>query len=112
MADASEERRTRSAGPGLGPWDCPQPPGRARGRTAPVVVHQPSGAGGRQVSVGGRPVGVAWSLSDVLGVVRRIGIALNHEEAATTPLIEWRGGGTTAWPRPRPAPPAEPTAAP
>ncbi|MFI2436716.1 hypothetical protein [Streptomyces sp. NPDC018693] len=65
-----------------------------------MVVHQPTGAGGRQVSVGGRPVGVARSVADVLTVVQRVGIDLDHEEAGRTPLIEWRGGGPAVWPQP------------
>ncbi|HET9382630.1 MAG TPA: hypothetical protein VFP69_17620 [Streptomyces sp.] len=97
MADAFTPRRPRSAGPGLGPWDCPSPPGRARGRTAPVVVHKPFSAGGRQVSLMGRVVGVATGVADVLAVVRRVGIIVGHEEAGTTPLIEWRGGGADRW---------------
>lgn len=97
MANASMAWRTRSAGPGLGPWDCPRPPGGERGRAAPVVVHQHFGGGGRHVSVRGEVVGVARSVADVLAVVRRVGIVLGHEEARTTPLIEWRGGGADAW---------------
>ena len=90
-------RRSRVAGPGLGPWDCPQPPGRERGRAAPVVVHEPLVNGGRQVSVRGEIAGVARSVAEVLVVVRRVGIVLDPEEAASTPLIEWRGRGADAW---------------
>ncbi len=43
-------------------------------------------------------MGVARSVADVLAVVRRLGIVLGHEEAGTTPLIEWRGGGADTWP--------------
>lgn len=98
MTDASMTRRTRAAGPGLGPWDCPRPPGGERGRAAPVVVHSPFSSGGRQVSVRGELVGLAHSVADVLAEVRRLGIALEQEEAGATPLIEWRGGGADAWP--------------
>ncbi|CAL9354550.1 hypothetical protein SUDANB6_00534 [Streptomyces sp. enrichment culture] len=89
-------RRRGPAGPGLGPWDCPRPPGGENGRAAPVVVHQQLG-GGRQVSVGGRMVGTARSVAEVLAVMRRVGVHLEHEEVRTTPLIEWRGGGADAW---------------
>ena len=64
---------------------------------APVVVHQPLLTGGRRVSVRGQSVAVAHSLADVLAVVRRIGILLEHEEAGGTALIEWRGGGVGVW---------------
>lgn len=90
-------RRRGAAGPGWGPWDCPRPPGRGSGRAAPVVVHQQRDGGGRQVSVAGEMVGTAQSLADVLALVRRVGVHLEHEEAPTTPLIEWRGGGADAW---------------
>lgn len=46
-----------------------------------MVVHRPLLTGGRQVSVRGEGVAVARSLADVLAVVRRIGILLEHEEA-------------------------------
>ncbi|GAA2648752.1 hypothetical protein GCM10010307_56640 [Streptomyces vastus] len=83
---------------GLGPWGLPAALGGEWGRAAPVVVHQPFGGSGRQVAVRGKVVGVAHSVADVLAVVRRLGIALGHEEAGVTPLIEWRGGGADAWP--------------
>ncbi|MFI6012591.1 hypothetical protein ACIBAG_27880 [Streptomyces sp. NPDC051243] len=40
---------------------------------------------------------MARSVADVLAVVSWIGIALDPEEAGTTPLIEWRGGGVDVW---------------
>lgn len=62
-----------------------------------MVVHRPLPAGGRQVSVRGAGVAVAGSVADVLALVRRIGILLEHEEAGTSALIEWRGGGVDVW---------------
>lgn len=89
--------RRRSGGPGLGPWDCPQPPGRDAGRIAPVVVHAPCDGGRRQVSVAGEAAGVAYGAADVLALVRRFGVELEYGEVAASALIEWRGGGPDAW---------------
>lgn len=112
MADAPRVRRTKSAGPGLGSWDYPQPPGGKRGRVAPIVVHQPLGAGGRPVSVRGEVVGVAQSVADVLTVLRRVGIVLVGE-AEQQPGAERRRGrrSVTCHRRtstPRPTPPQWP----
>ncbi|WOP39280.1 hypothetical protein RKE32_35505 [Streptomyces sp. Li-HN-5-13] len=60
-----------------------------------MVVHEPLVDGGRQVSVRGETAGVARSVAEVVVVVRRVGIVLDPEEAASTPLIEWRGAD--AW---------------
>ncbi|MFR0357391.1 hypothetical protein [Streptomyces sediminimaris] len=62
-----------------------------------MVVHRPLLTGGRQVSVRGEGVAVARNVTDVLALVRRIGILLEHEEAGTSALIEWRGGGADVW---------------
>lgn len=49
------------------------------------------------MSVRGEVVALARNVADVLAVVGRIGIVLDPEEAAITPLIEWQGGGIHAW---------------
>lgn len=95
MAGATGRRRG-AAGPGWGPWDCPRPPDRGSGGVAPVVVHQQRDGGGRQVSAG-EMMGAAQRLVEVLALVRRIGVHLEHEEARTARLIQWRGGGADAW---------------
>ncbi|MFG2682107.1 hypothetical protein [Streptomyces sp. NPDC048392] len=62
-----------------------------------MVVHQPMGDGCRRVSLRDQPVGAARSLAEVLAVVRAVGIAPGADEAAASPLIEWRGAGVDVW---------------
>ncbi|MET8468842.1 hypothetical protein ABZY90_32285 [Streptomyces sp. NPDC006422] len=81
-----------SAGPA---WSLP-PDGRRAG-PRPVVVHPVRGDDGRLVTLRGRRAGVARSLTDVVELLRLAGVALDADEVATSPLIEWRGGGPGAW---------------
>ncbi len=62
-----------------------------------MVVHRPRGGPGREVSVAGTPAGRAYSLADVVALVRRVGIDLDPGEALATSLIEWRGAGADSW---------------
>ncbi|WP_340374882.1 hypothetical protein U5640_06790 [Streptomyces sp. SS7] len=48
------------------------------------------------MSVRGEVVALARNVAYLLAVVGRIGIVLDPEEAAITPLIEWPGGGIHA----------------
>jgi hypothetical protein len=68
----------------------------------PVIVYPPSVTGGRRVRADGTILGLAHRLADVVEFLRRAGLGLDEFEVATSPLIEWRGGGPDAWPEPAP----------
>ncbi|WP_428951129.1 hypothetical protein [Streptomyces sp. cg35] len=61
------------------------------------MVHDAHDGGGRSVTVRGRQAGVARSVDDVVALLRLLGVDLDAEEAAVSPLIEWRGGGPAMW---------------
>ncbi|ARF58629.1 hypothetical protein [Streptomyces gilvosporeus] len=63
----------------------------------PVVVHPPSPDGGRQVTIGGEPVGRAYSTVDVLEFLRRAGLATDVVTLDDREVIEWRGGDHEVW---------------
>ncbi|MFI9079143.1 hypothetical protein ACIGW8_22180 [Streptomyces sioyaensis] len=66
----------------------------------PVVVHPPSPAGGRRVTVDAQILGLAYGPRDVVEFLRRAGLdedAINLDDPL---LIEWRGGGPDVWPPP------------
>ncbi|MFD7713850.1 hypothetical protein [Streptomyces sp. NPDC059786] len=65
--------------------------------TPPVVVHHAHENSGRQVTLRGRQAGVARSVADVIELLCLAGVCLDAEEVATSPLIEWRGGGRGLW---------------
>ncbi|MBO1329986.1 hypothetical protein J3486_01780 [Streptomyces sp. VRA16 Mangrove soil] len=60
-------------------------------------MHPAHGGGGRCVTLRGKQAGVARSLGDVIELLRLHGVALDTDEAVTTPLIEWREGGPGLW---------------
>ncbi|MFI9101985.1 hypothetical protein ACIGXA_15825 [Streptomyces fildesensis] len=62
-----------------------------------VVVH-PLENGTRRVTIGGTPVGRAYSLTDIVEFLRRAG--LDDVELEDHPLIDWRGGGPEVQARP------------
>ncbi|MBT2389837.1 MULTISPECIES: hypothetical protein [Streptomyces] len=64
---------------------------------APVVVHPLSPEGGRQVTIRGEPVGVAYHLLDLLEFLRRAGLPEADTSVDDPELIEWRGGGPDVW---------------
>ncbi|MFC8708910.1 MULTISPECIES: hypothetical protein [unclassified Streptomyces] len=64
-------------------------------RQRPVVVSRPSPSGGRRVRANGEILGLAYGLRDIEEFLRRAG--LEDIDAATSPLIEWRGGGPEIW---------------
>jgi hypothetical protein len=66
----------------------------------PVIVYPPSPTGGRRVRADGEILGLAHSLRDVAEFLRRAGLDLDEDQAAESPLIEWRGGGPWLWPEP------------
>ncbi|MEV4684070.1 hypothetical protein [Streptomyces kurssanovii] len=62
-----------------------------------VVVQPPDGRGLREVTMGGRTVGSAWSLRGLRKVLRRLG----HPEDVDVEdrsLIVWLGGDSGTWP--------------
>ncbi|MEU9654357.1 hypothetical protein AB0E00_36450 [Streptomyces sp. NPDC048110] len=61
----------------------------------PVVVGRPSSSGGRRVRADGEILGLVYRLRDVAEFLRRAG--LEDIDAATSELIEWRGGGPEVW---------------
>ncbi|PSM45323.1 hypothetical protein C6Y14_04540 [Streptomyces dioscori] len=62
-----------------------------------VLVHPPRGDGGRRVTVHGEPVGTAMNLPDIVEFLRRAGLEFDENEVTVSPLIEWRGGGSSYW---------------
>ncbi|NBM17005.1 hypothetical protein GUY61_15520 [Streptomyces sp. GC420] len=60
-------------------------------------MHPPAPLGGRRVTVDGEVIGLAHSLKELTEFLREAGIGLTEEELATSPLIEWRGGGPYEW---------------
>ncbi|MCX5387399.1 hypothetical protein [Streptomyces sp. NBC_00083] len=77
----------------------------------PIVVHRIQGEGGRRVTVRGRIQGIVYSDSDLIEVLRIVGVTDPESTvASSSPLLEWRdapphdyglGPGEAA---PRPAP--------
>ncbi|QNA77616.1 hypothetical protein C8250_042880 [Streptomyces sp. So13.3] len=70
-------------------------------RSAPIVVHRLSAAGGRRVTARAQDVeqilGVAYNDRDVIEFLRRVGIddpepLLDHPD-----WVEWRGGRPHQW---------------
>ena len=68
----------------------------------PVVVHGLSPKGGRQVTIRGERVGVAYHLLDLLEFLRRAGLPEADTSVDDPELIEWRGGGPDVWAAPSP----------
>ncbi|MEU5929316.1 hypothetical protein ABZ817_38325 [Streptomyces antimycoticus] len=61
----------------------------------PVVVHPPSPADGRRVTIQGEVAGLAHAPADVSEFLRRAGTEDARLDAPE--LIEWRGGGPEVW---------------
>lgn len=54
------------------------------------------------MTVHGEAVGTAMNVPDVVEFLRRAGLEFDENEVAVSPLIEWRGGGSSYWgPEPR-----------
>ncbi|WP_228974991.1 hypothetical protein [Streptomyces sp. DH12] len=68
----------------------------------PVVVYPPSPSGGRRVRADGEILGLAYNLTDLVEFLRRAGLDMEPEDAAVSPLIEWRGGDANVWGPPPP----------
>ncbi|MFE2850535.1 hypothetical protein ACFXJO_05305 [Streptomyces lavendulae] len=65
-----------------------------------IVVHAPDSSGGRRVHVDSEILGLAHSIRDVQEFLRRAGLDWDEEQIASSPMIEWRGGGPDSWPAP------------
>jgi hypothetical protein len=64
----------------------------------PAVVYPPSEDGGRRVRIGGRFVGIAYSVTDVVAFMQEAGLqGWDEMDVVRTELIEWRGGEPDAW---------------
>jgi hypothetical protein len=65
--------------------------------TPPIVVHPPSGKGGRRVTAHAEQLGVAYRLQDVAEFLRQAGLSEDEIQLDDPNLIEWRGGGPDSW---------------
>ena len=64
----------------------------------PVVIYPPAADGGRRVRVDEHFLGMAYGLLDIAEFLREVGIEDADETYVEgSSLIEWRGGGPTAW---------------
>ncbi|WP_394427174.1 hypothetical protein [Streptomyces sp. SGAir0957] len=61
------------------------------------MVHAASDGYGRRVTLRGKQAGLAQCLADVIEFLRLADVDLNAEEATSSPLIGWRGGGPVLW---------------
>lgn len=65
--------------------------------TPPIVVHPPSGSGGRKVTAHAENLGFAHKPEDVVEFLRRAGLDPSEIQLDDPNLIEWRGGGPDVW---------------
>ncbi|MEU9546850.1 hypothetical protein [Streptomyces mirabilis] len=69
--------------------------------SAPIVVHRPSSAGGRRVTVNARGrdeiLGTAYSDHDLVVFLEGAGIQEPDSILDDDRLIEWRGGRAHQW---------------
>ncbi|MGW7516206.1 hypothetical protein ACWGJ2_11500 [Streptomyces sp. NPDC054796] len=65
--------------------------------TPPVVVHEPSPEGGRDVTAGTELLGRAYEPEDVVRFLRRAGLTDEQIQLDDANLVEWRGGGAEVW---------------
>ncbi|SDL27409.1 hypothetical protein [Streptomyces indicus] len=59
---------------------------------APIIVHPPTGTGGRRVTVRGQIVGLAYSDTDLLEFLRRAGLPDAETLLDDEAWVWWRGG--------------------
>ncbi|MFD5575162.1 hypothetical protein [Streptomyces cadmiisoli] len=64
---------------------------------APIVVHPPSGTGGRRVMVHSIMVGIAYSDHDLVRFLEAAGVVDPQNVLDDPQLVEWRGGGPHEW---------------
>ncbi|MFE5772057.1 hypothetical protein ACFQ7O_27255 [Streptomyces sp. NPDC056485] len=67
------------------------------GKHPKVVVKPPDSRGLREVTVGGIPVGAAWSLRDLRRILRRAGFP-RDVDLNDPSIVRWREAGSTTWP--------------
>ncbi|MEU6017170.1 hypothetical protein ABZ826_24890 [Streptomyces sp. NPDC047515] len=60
--------------------------------SAPIVVHRPSSAGGRAVTINGEIAGLARDDSDLVEFLRRAGLYDCEQILDDPQWTEWRGG--------------------
>lgn len=64
----------------------------------PIVIYPPASDGGRRVRAGGRFLGMAYGLLDVVEFLRLAGLEeADGEWLRTSEQVEWRGGGPERW---------------
>lgn len=62
-----------------------------------VTVHPPDAQGRRRVHAGGRPLGRAHGVGDLMEFLRRAGLDPDDVDLDDVLLIQWRGGGPAVW---------------
>ncbi|GGZ91495.1 hypothetical protein ACFOOM_23735 [Streptomyces echinoruber] len=63
-----------------------------------VVVYPPDEDGGRRVRVAGTLLGRAFSLRDVVALLREAGLrGWEERDVVRTDRVQWRGGGPGEW---------------
>lgn len=63
-----------------------------------IVIYPPASDGGRRVRAGGRFLGMAYGLLDVVEFLRLAGLEnVDDDWVRQTALIEWRGGDAESW---------------
>ncbi|MET9902878.1 hypothetical protein [Streptomyces sp. NPDC006446] len=62
-----------------------------------VVVSRPSPTGGRRVRVDGEILGLAYSLRDLVELLRRVGVEMEPAEVIESSIIDWHGVGPDRW---------------
>ncbi|NGO72839.1 hypothetical protein [Streptomyces boncukensis] len=64
---------------------------------APIIVHPPDAEGGWRVVAGGRTLGTAHHVYDLLDLLQEVGLEPADVHLDDPGLIEWRGGGAYSW---------------
>ncbi|MGW3657212.1 hypothetical protein ACWD6R_16625 [Streptomyces sp. NPDC005151] len=64
---------------------------------APIVVHQPSPTGGRQVAAYRQILGLAHDDRDLVEFLRRAGLPDAEDLIDDPQMVEWRGGRAHQW---------------
>ncbi|MFI9202429.1 hypothetical protein [Streptomyces sp. NPDC053048] len=64
---------------------------------ARIVVHPPSPAGGRWVTLGAETLGRAYGIVDLIEFLQRAGLNTQALRLEDPHAIEWQGGGPGIW---------------
>ncbi|WP_432054517.1 hypothetical protein [Streptomyces sp. bgisy022] len=63
-----------------------------------IVIYPPASDGGRRVRAGGRFLGMAYGLLDVVEFLRLAGLEnVDDDWVRQSAVIEWRGGDAGSW---------------